>query len=179
MDSGDLKRVLRRVFDTQVLNHGDYNLVYGQPSGTGPALVLGYRRQPLELVLCPVDVPSAASLPPDQTDLLLTAPAGPPASVALTNVATLADTGHGYQVETVTGYRTWFEVSPLPPSRSDRLGDTKRASSCWTRLTTPRTSTSSWGTSWTLWSRSTWSPPTDPTDSAAGTSGRVAGLGEQ
>ena len=114
MDSGDLKRVLRRVFDTQVLNHGDYNLVYGQPSGSGPALVLGYRRQPLELVLCPVDVPSAASLPPDQTDLLLTAPAGPPASVALTNVATLADTGHGYQVETVTGYRTWFEVSPTP-----------------------------------------------------------------
>ena len=51
MDSGDLKRALRRVFDTQVLNHGDYNLVYGQPSGSGPAMVIGYRRQPLELLL--------------------------------------------------------------------------------------------------------------------------------
>lgn len=110
MDSGDLKRALRRVFDTQVLNHGDYNLVYGQPSGSGPALVIGYRRQPLELLLCPVDVASAAG----QESCGAAPPSAPLASVALTNVATLADTGHGYQVETVTGYRTWFEVSPTP-----------------------------------------------------------------
>ncbi|MFB9069859.1 hypothetical protein ACFFX0_01060 [Citricoccus parietis] len=36
------------------------------------------------------------------------------ATVALGNVATLADTGTGYQVETVTGFRTWFEVSGAP-----------------------------------------------------------------
>lgn len=112
MDSGELKRVLRRVFDTQVLNHGDYNLVYGQPSGSGPALVVGYRRQPLELLLCPVDVPAAVAQTAGPTDSIT--PVAPLASVALTNVATLADTGHGYQVETVTGYRTWFEVSPTP-----------------------------------------------------------------
>ena len=35
-------------------------------------------------------------------------------SVALANVATVADTGTGYQVETVTGFRTWFEVVDHP-----------------------------------------------------------------
>lgn len=112
MKSGDLKRVLRGVFDVQVLNHGDYNLVYGQPSGSGPALVIGYRRQPLELLLCPVDVAAAAA--GDAASGVPGHSSAPLASVALTNVATLADTGHGYQVETVTGYRTWFEVSPAP-----------------------------------------------------------------
>lgn len=112
MDSVDLQRALRRVFDTQVLNHGDYNLVYGQPSGSGPALVLGYRWQPLELLLCPVDVDKAVAAPADSTSA--PEPLAPISSVSLGNVATLADTGHGYQVETVTGFRTWFEVSPTP-----------------------------------------------------------------
>ena len=38
----------------------------------------------------------------------------PLATVSLDNVATLADTGTGYQVETVTGFRAWFEVTPAP-----------------------------------------------------------------
>lgn len=124
MDNEDLKRALRSVFDHQVLNHGDYNLVYGQPSGSGAAHVIGYRRRPLELVLCPVDVTEAVLA----DEAVLAEAAGSDSSeaevasrrtvalgvVGLHNVATLADTGMGYQVETVTGFRTWFEVSPTP-----------------------------------------------------------------
>lgn len=34
MDTPTLHRRLRRVFDARVFNHGDYNVVYGQPSGS-------------------------------------------------------------------------------------------------------------------------------------------------
>ena len=37
MDSPTLQRRLRGVFDARVFNHGDYNLVYAQPSGGSPA----------------------------------------------------------------------------------------------------------------------------------------------
>jgi hypothetical protein len=104
MDGEDLKQLLRGVFDARVFNHGDYNLVYGQPSGTGNPWTIGYRRHPLELLLCPVDLEALPQVPPD-TGI---------STVDLANVATLADTGTGYQVETVTGFRTWFEVSGSP-----------------------------------------------------------------
>lgn len=116
MDGDDLKYLLRGAFDSQVLNHGDFNLVYGQPSGAGDPWTIGYRRQPLELLLCPVDLKLLPELRPDTVI----------ATVALGNVATLADTGTGYQVETVTGFRTWFEVSgsplvPLPENLRELL----------------------------------------------------------
>lgn len=104
MDGDDLKYLLRESFDSQVLNHGDFNLVYGQPSGAGNPWTIGYRRHPLELLLCPVYL---EALPEQPADI-------PIATVALDNVATLADTGSGYQVETVTGFRTWFEVPGAP-----------------------------------------------------------------
>ncbi|MGW9549895.1 hypothetical protein ACWG8W_02450 [Citricoccus zhacaiensis] len=104
MDGEDLKHLLRGVFDTRVFNHGDFNLVYAQPSGAGNPWTIGYRRQPLELLLCPVDLDVLPEVPADTSI----------ATVALGNVATLADTGTGYQVETVTGFRTWFEVSGAP-----------------------------------------------------------------
>lgn len=104
MDGDDLKYLLRGAFDSQVLNHGDFNLVYGQPSGAGNPWTIGYRRQPLELLLCPVDLEALPELREDTSI----------ATVALDNVATLADTGTGYQVETVTGFRTWFEVAGSP-----------------------------------------------------------------
>ena len=104
MDGEDLKHLLRGVFDTRVFNHGDFNLVYAQPSGAGNPWTIGYRRQPLELLLCPVDLDALPEVPADTSI----------ATVALGNVATLADTGTGYQVETVTGFRTWFEVSGAP-----------------------------------------------------------------
>ncbi|MDO5633295.1 MAG: hypothetical protein Q4G34_00265 [Micrococcus sp.] len=106
MDSLTLQRRLRGAFDARVLNHGDYNLVYGQPSGTATPLVIGYRRLPRELVLCPVD--------PRRPDVSLAADPAEIVTVGLNNIATLADTGSGYQLETVTGHRTWFEVSPAP-----------------------------------------------------------------
>ena len=120
MNGEDLKRMLREAFDTRVFNYGDFNLVYGQPSGAGDPWVIGYRHQPLEMVLCPVDLEVLPHLA-EGTDL---------STVALGNVATLADTGTGYQVETVTGFRTWFEVTgspriPLPENlRDDHPGST-------------------------------------------------------
>lgn len=104
MDSLTLQRRLRGVFDARVFNHGDYNLVYGQTSGTATPYVIGYRRAPQELVLCPVD-PSRPVVEDD-------ADPSEVSTVSLGNVATVADTGSGYQLETVTGFRTWFEVSP-------------------------------------------------------------------
>lgn len=104
MDGEDLKHLLRGAFDTRVFNHGDFNLVYAQPSGAGNPWTIGYRRQPLELLLCPVDLEALPDVPEDTAI----------ATVALGNVATLADTGTGYQVETVTGFRTWFDVSGSP-----------------------------------------------------------------
>jgi hypothetical protein len=111
MNGEDLKRMLREAFDARVFNYGDFNLVYGQPSGAGNPWVIGYRHQPLELLLCPVDLEALPHVPVGSGI----------STVALGNVATLADTGSGYQVETVTGFRTWFEVSgtpriPLPES---------------------------------------------------------------
>lgn len=123
MDTPTLQRRLRGVFDARVFNHGDYNVVYGQPSGSSSPLVIGYRHQPLEMLLCPFD-PAAAddhrSSGADGDAVHEEDPHGPvdeaPAhggdviGVGLGNVATVADTGSGYQVETVTGFRTWFDV---------------------------------------------------------------------
>jgi hypothetical protein len=116
MDSLTLQRRLRGAFDARVLNYGDYNLVYGQTSGSGTPYVIGYRRAPHELVLCPVD-PSGPEVAPD-------ADPADVATVSLSNVATLADTGSGYQVETVTGFRTWFEVSPVCRVHVGELSET-------------------------------------------------------
>lgn len=109
MNRNGVTRALHEVFEAQVINHGDYNLVCAQPCRPGPALVLGYRSTPLELVLCPVTL---LQLPLSSGDerRVMAIPAGPVSSIDLSNVATLADTGTGYQVETVTGFRASFEV---------------------------------------------------------------------
>lgn len=126
MDTATLHRRLRSVFDARVFNHGDYNVVYGQPSGTSSAVVIGYRHQPLEMLLCPFDPAAtpdepegggaAGPLPLVQEEDPHGPVEEPPldragvVGVDLANVATVADTGSGYQVETVTGFRTWFDV---------------------------------------------------------------------
>lgn len=113
MDGKELKGALRELFEDRVMNHGDYTLVYAQPFGPGPSLVLGYRRTPLELVLCPVEVGHLPYASDDEhrAAVRLTAPIR---SLDLTNVATVADTGIGYQVQTVTGFCTGFEVDEAP-----------------------------------------------------------------
>lgn len=122
VDTPTLQRSLRGVFDARVFNHGDYNLVYGQPSGGQLPLVIGYRHSPLEMLLCPVDPVEAVAAEvhagaPGESDVPEAEPGSASVgveSVALANVATVADTGTGYQVETVTGFRTWFEVTDRP-----------------------------------------------------------------
>lgn len=109
MDGEELKRAFRELFEAQVLNHGDYNRVYAQSSGPGPALLLGYRRTPLELVLCPVDLDHLPRANGDGHRIAARA-AGQFTSFDLANVATVADTGTAYQLQSVTGFRTCFEV---------------------------------------------------------------------
>jgi hypothetical protein len=113
MDGIDIKCALRGLFEARVMNHGDYSLVYGQPARAGSGMLLGYRRTPLELVLCPVDLGRLSRIgnngPRDRT-----CPVAPICSIDLTSVATIEDTGTGYQVQTVTGFRTGFEVHSTP-----------------------------------------------------------------
>jgi hypothetical protein len=113
MDGNSVTRVLQEHFEAQVINHGDYSLVYAEPCGAGPALVIGYRHTQLELVLCPVEL---ARLPhaSGDGDRVVARPIGPVSSIDLSNVATLADTGTGYGVETVTRFRAEFEVEGTP-----------------------------------------------------------------
>jgi hypothetical protein len=114
MDGEELKRALQELFESQVMNHGDYSRVYAQSIGPGPDLVLGYRRTSLELVLCPVEA-QPGTRRGEGKDMVRQA--GPVSSIDLTNVATVADTGTGYRVQTVTGFRAWFEVTgtlPIP-----------------------------------------------------------------
>ena len=113
MDGEQLKRAFRELFEAQVLNHGDYNLVYAQSSGPGPALMLGYRRTPMELVLCPVDLDPLPRAKGDRHRVKARA-AGQLTSIDLANVATVADTGSAYQVQCVTGFCTCFEVDAAP-----------------------------------------------------------------
>jgi hypothetical protein len=113
MDGNSVTRVLREFFEAQVINHGDYSVVYADARGDGPALVIGYRRTPLELVLCPVELIRLPHAGNDGTQIVAR-PVGPVSSIDLSNVATMADTGTGYQVETVTRFRAAFEVEGTP-----------------------------------------------------------------
>ena len=115
---GLLKAALHRVFDGQIPNYGDYNLVCatecggtvtGQVPGAPAArgLVLGYRRRPVELVLAPFDRTSLA-------------PAGQPTTIDLTNLAYVTVAGQGaFDVATSTGRVVTFTLRtdcalPLP-----------------------------------------------------------------
>ncbi|MGD6980759.1 MULTISPECIES: hypothetical protein [Citricoccus] len=109
MNGNDVTRALDELFETQVINHGDYSVVYAESCTPGTALVIGYRHTPLELVLVPVELTHLPHSGGDAPRVTARA-SGPVSSIDLSNVATLADTGTGYRVETVTGFRTGFEV---------------------------------------------------------------------
>ncbi|HRO30740.1 hypothetical protein [Citricoccus sp.] len=109
MNGNDVTRALHELFETQVINHGDYSVVYAESCTPGTALVIGYRHTPLELVLVPVELTRPPQAGGDAPRVTARA-AGPVSSIDLSNVATLADTGTGYRVETVTGFRAGFEV---------------------------------------------------------------------
>lgn len=122
----------RGVFDASVMNFGAYNLLYaGNLLGAGsqretPAealqgggelsaqenasaarsLLIGYRREPVEMVLCPVD--PALVLPPGDDE---TAPAAQfPVLVNLTNLAGMATEGSTVEIALSTGKRVMLDI---------------------------------------------------------------------
>ncbi|GLB68448.1 hypothetical protein [Arthrobacter mangrovi] len=107
--SDKLKEILSRIFDSQIPNHGDYNLVFGSTGhhgwrtpapGKGRTFVIGYRWRPLELVIAPFD------------GTRLTA-GGTPSAINMTNLSHAVElNGGGYEVGTNTGTTFRFGVQP-------------------------------------------------------------------
>ncbi|MDK1329189.1 hypothetical protein [Arthrobacter sp. zg-Y1143] len=101
-DSDEMKLVLRRVFESQIPNYGDYNLVCATPAGDEEPgfYVLGYRWRPAELVFAPFDVDSLAGLEA-------------PTAVNTTNLSHTDElAADAYEVGTNTGRIFRFSVEP-------------------------------------------------------------------
>ena len=110
-----LKNALRRVFDAQIPNYGDYNLVYAARRARGrrvnreagsqepTAYVVGYRWKPAELMIAPVDLSAITG-------------AGVPVEVNMTNLAQALqwDEDGSYEVGTSTGRTFRFGVTADP-----------------------------------------------------------------
>lgn len=110
LDGGQgLKHALRRVFDGQIPNYGDYNLVFAARSAqadggaAATAYVVGYRWKPAELMIAPVDLTAITS-------------AGVPVEINMTNLAHALqwDRDGSYEVGTSTGRVFRFGISPDP-----------------------------------------------------------------
>lgn len=106
--SAALKASLRRVFDSQIPNYGDYNLVCATPAADSSGFfVLGYRWRPPELVFAPFSVDSMESL-------------APPTAVNSTNLSHADEVApESYEVGTTAGRVFRFSVVPepeLPPA---------------------------------------------------------------
>lgn len=105
--SDDLKVVLRRVFESQIPNYGDYNLVGATPGGGGARsyYVVGYRWNPAELVFAPFDPAALTGLEP-------------PTAVNSTNLSHAEEVAGGdFEVGTNAGRVFRFSVlatAPLP-----------------------------------------------------------------
>lgn len=102
-DDAALKELLHQAFDAQIPNFGGYNLVYASgDSGAGGSYVLGFRDQPLELVVAPVDQRTHEALEPAT-------------SIDLTNISHLAQLREaGYELGITTGRMFRFDVDPTP-----------------------------------------------------------------
>ena len=110
-----LKEHLHRAFDAQIPNFGSYNLVAATgTSGSAGLKVIGFRREPAELVLCPLNprnlLPSARAISVDNTNI--------------SHVALVSD--GGYEVGNSTGRVFRFNVPGLlslnVPGEEDRRG---------------------------------------------------------
>ncbi|WP_253905849.1 hypothetical protein [Arthrobacter sp. H5] len=118
--SNALKDTLRHIFDSQILNYGDYNLVFAMnerhetkdPSGGRVSkpkyFVIGYRWHPAELMVAPVNVQTLTG-------------GGVPVEINMTNLSHAVQLGGGdYEVGTSTGKTFRFGVqaqaafSPVP-----------------------------------------------------------------
>ncbi|ALQ31045.1 hypothetical protein AA310_06840 [Arthrobacter sp. YC-RL1] len=106
-----VKTRLHHVFDSQIPNFASYNLVAGTGiAGSGGLKVIGYRRQPAELVLAPVN----------SSDLTASEDA---ITINNTNVNQLALLNDGeYEVATSTGRVFRFSI-PLHPGIDLQLDD--------------------------------------------------------
>lgn len=129
-----LIEAFRAVFDASVMNFGSYNLLYAEnlfgqedhpemliSSKQAPAaelsaqeavessrhLLIGYRREPVEMVLCPVD--PAAVLPPADDDDAAPLPRVP-VLVNLTNLAGMAVEDATAEIALSTGRRVRLRV---------------------------------------------------------------------
>ncbi|MBD7996875.1 hypothetical protein H9639_16380 [Arthrobacter sp. Sa2CUA1] len=96
-----LKSLLRRIFDTQIPNYGDYNLVCATPvPGSAAYFVLGYRWRPAEIVFAPFSPLAFEGLEP-------------PTAINTTNLSHADEVGPGsYEVGTSTGRVFRFSVEP-------------------------------------------------------------------
>jgi hypothetical protein len=126
--SEELKATLRAVFDRQIPNYGDYNLVCGSSSFEAPGaaargwapprrrnFVIGYRWHPAEVIVAPFDERSLTAT-------------GVPVAINMTNLARVRrlpgfrSSPGGYEVAASTGKAFRFGVEnsmPLaPPSGS-------------------------------------------------------------
>ncbi|WP_229229388.1 hypothetical protein [Sinomonas cyclohexanicum] len=106
-----LKAALHRVFDGQIPNYGDYNLVCvtesggtvagqrpGAPAPSG--LIVGYRRRPVELVAVPFHRETLAAL-------------GQPITIDITNLAYVVEAARdAFDVATSTGRVVTFTLRP-------------------------------------------------------------------
>lgn len=111
LDGGQgLKNALRRVFDGQIPNYGDYNLVFAAQQSRGVrdagtaavGYVVGYRWKPAELMIAPVDLTAITG-------------AGVPVEVNMTNLAhALQWDDTSYEVGTSTGRIFRFGVLAAP-----------------------------------------------------------------
>lgn len=123
--SEELKDALRRIFDAQIPNFGDYNLVCasnehaaakaGHHRAHPKFFIVGYRRQPAELVVAPFNAPS------------LTA-GSVPVTLNMTNLSHAMELADGdYEVGTSTGRSFRFGVgarAKLPSAEGpDRVVD--------------------------------------------------------
>lgn len=143
-----LKAALRGTFDVSVMNFGSYNILYaanvnadgGRRHGQERAvetvqdgvsvaedLLVGYRRSPMELVLCPVDLTEA--LPRAAGDLQEAPVISVPLAVNMTNLAGMAADGRTVAITLSTGHQVVLEVQPsvhfsdLPQALLDQSRD--------------------------------------------------------
>ncbi len=115
---------LRASFDASVMNFGSYNILctvdrLGDPARSGAArawggslLLVGYRREPVEIVLCPVDLDDAL----DRVHALRQgeepgpAAAAIPTLVNLTNLAGMASEDNFVELTLSTGRRMKLDL---------------------------------------------------------------------
>ncbi len=136
---------LRATFDASVMNFGSYNILYAAGGGAagdagrsgesaGDAvqdqisrathLLVGYRREPREMVLCPADLDEAVQRARGGGEDVEQAPASVPLPVNLTNLAGIAAEGSRLEIALSTGQHVVLDVRRTPTfSRLPGLGE--------------------------------------------------------